>query len=191
MTFSGSALPDDEVIGKRRLPVGLYALKVVNWVNCKQLGHTPLNIAAINLVVYRAEKSMWMAQSRRRRNVFIVTKALDMVSKPADVQTAANPPDLQQCSRRSYAKMLRKAASSVVSDAIYSPLPLDDQGSSDSEIRNVVPFVFKGPTRRRVKLSQRPSKKPRKLPQRWPQSQIAKSKVGRNARKPSSSCGFT
>lgn len=83
VTFTGSALPDYVVIGKLRLPVRLYVPKVMNCVNCSAGNWpTPLSIAAINLAVFHAERGMWMARARRRRNVFIVT-ALLTPSKPA------------------------------------------------------------------------------------------------------------
>ena len=40
VTFAGSALPSHVVIDKVRLPVRLFIPRVMNCLNCKQLGHT-------------------------------------------------------------------------------------------------------------------------------------------------------
>ena len=43
VTFAGSALPSHVVIDKVRLPVRLFISRVMNCLNCKQLGHTATN----------------------------------------------------------------------------------------------------------------------------------------------------
>lgn len=187
VTFSGSALPDFVVIGKLRLPIRLYVPKMMNCTNCKQLGHT---------AQYCCNKPRCSSCGERHSDGACKTPpkcvycngdsphALDAC--PTYIQRReTHKRSLQQRSRRSYAEMLKKAASSIESSNIFSNLPIDDQGS-DSDVDEGIPFTFKGSTRKRVKQSQKPSKKPRKLPRNNPQHNMPNSETGANASKRSS-----
>ncbi|XP_062704882.1 uncharacterized protein LOC134287222 [Aedes albopictus] len=176
VTFSGSALPDLLVIGKLRLPVRLYVPKVMNCTNCKQLGHTAQYCGNKPRCATCGERHVDGACKTPPKCVYCGSdRPHDLNVCPKYIQQKQHQKrSLQQRSRRSYAEMLKKAAPVVESRNIYLSLSLDDQGS-DSEVGDGVPFVFKGETRKRMRL-QRPTKKPRNLPSSDPQPTVTNSR---------------
>lgn len=164
VTFSGSALPDLVVIGKLRLPVKLYVPKVMNCTNCKQLGHTAQYCCNKPRCAVCGERHVDGACKTPPKCVYCGNNPPhDLKVCPTYIQRQKHQKrSLLQRSKRSFAEILKKAAPAVSTSNIYSSLSLDDQGS-DSEVGDEVPFVFKGLTRKRVRL-QRPTKKPRNLP---------------------------
>lgn len=164
VTFSGSALPNFLVIGKLRLPVRLYVPKVMNCTNCKQLGHTAQYCCNKPRCASCGERHVDGACSIPPKCVYCNESPPHALENcPTYVRRQQHQRrSLEQRSRRSFAEMLKKAAPSAESQNIYSSLSLDDQGS-DSEVGEGISFVFKGSSRKRVRL-QRPTKKPRNLP---------------------------
>ena len=134
VTFAGSALPSHIDVDRVRLPVRLFVPRVMNCLNCKQLGHTAsfcCNKARCGHCGENHEDSACNKGSEM---------CLYCGGTPHELSTCPSyklrgekiKRSLKERSKRSYAEMLKKAA--VATSTLVSSNPYDVLSSDESDL---------------------------------------------------------
>ena len=135
VTFAGSALPSHVSIHRVRLPVRLYVPRVMNCLNCKQLGHTAAYCCnkarcgkcgeshAEDSCSVNAEKCIHCGENLHELSTCAVyMQRRDKIKR-----------SLKERSKRSYADMLKKTVTtSPVTSNPFDLLPSEETDSDDS-----------------------------------------------------------
>jgi len=152
VTFSGSTLPNHISIGRLRLPVRLFIPRIMNCLNCKQLGHT---------ATYCSCKARCSKCGENHVDDFCEVEAVKCIhcgGSPHELSTCPTyklraeklKRSLKERSKRSFADMLKKAEP-IVSENLFVSLPTDE---SDSDASNVeFTMIQPGNSRKRRKTS--------------------------------------
>ena len=165
VTFAGSALPSHVVIDKVRLPVRLFIPRVMNCLNCKQLGHTASHCCskarcgkcgehhADNTCSKDAEKCVYCGEAPHELSACPVYKQRGDKMKRS----------IKERSKRSYAEMLKATATNpLTDDNPFGPLSTDEIDSDDSSFESS--FVITEDSRKRKnRSSSRIRRKERKV----------------------------
>ena len=133
VTFAGSALPDYILLDRVRLPVRLFVPRVMNCLNCKQLGHTATyccNKARCNKC---GENHAETACNKDTEKCLYCGEAPhDLSACPTYKQRGEKiKRSLKERSKRSFAEMLKRAQPPTPGN-IYSFLPIDGDISDDA-----------------------------------------------------------
>lgn len=193
VTFSGSALPDDLVMGLLRLPVRLYEPTVMHCEKCQQLGHTAKYCCNKPRCSRCGEQHVQGCCQNDPKCPHCGQPPHDLSACPKFIERQKHTVrSLQQRSKRSYADILKKITPTVVPSAqsassnnIFSSLPDNDQGSG-SEDGEEYTVLNTGTKRKRAiakRFSQRLQAPQGVSEQQLPLPPLEKSRSGGNAKK--------
>ena len=151
VTFVGSALPSHVVIDKVHLPVRLFIPRVMNCLNCKQLGHTATHCCnktrcgkcggnhADDTCAKDAEKCAYCGETPHELSTCQVYKQRGDKMKRS----------IKARSKRSYAEMLKTVP--VTDENRFDVLSTDESDSDDSSFESA--SVVAGSSRKRKNIS--------------------------------------
>lgn len=132
VTFSGSALPDYVVIGMIRLPVRMFIPKVMNCLNCKQLGHTATYCCNKTRCDKCGENHEGPCTSTTVKCVYCNEAPHELSTCPRYLTRKENlKRSIKTRSRRSYAEMLRMSNPRPTTENSFDVLPIDEEEDYD------------------------------------------------------------
>lgn len=166
VTFSGSALPDYVVIGMIRLPVRLFIPKVMNCLNCKQLGHTSTYCCNKTRCEKCGENHEGSCPSDTVKCVYCDEEPHDLSTCPKYIQRKENlNKSIKTKSQRSYAEMLKMSDPRPNTENSFDVLPTDEGEDGDPGEGTSWEPVKSGRKRSNTSSPKLPRKEP-KLPQK-------------------------
>lgn len=144
VTFEGSALPHYVVIGNLRLPVRLFVPRVMNCLNCNQLGHTADYCSNKRCSACGENHKDASCKVAAEKCVHCGQDPHELLSCPEYIRRRDKTKrSLQAQSKRSFSEMLKSLSQSTQPlNNPYSLLPVDQQETNSADGGTL--FVFTG-----------------------------------------------